>query len=107
GAAGVNDAEPPIGFTTDPGDGRWSYCDDPGKVPGFIAHPGYLADQAALAPANPWPGGDGEMKARVPGWNGRPVWGRERTTWLKFVARPAPAPKPRPTAEARCAGQPQ
>jgi WD40 repeat protein len=44
-----------------------------------------------VAPVNPWGGGDGELKSRVPGWNGRPVWGRERTTWLKFVASPASA----------------
>ncbi len=107
GAAGVNDGEPAIGFTSDPADGRWSYCDDPGRVPAFIAHPGYLADQAAPAPANPWGGGDGEMKARVPDWNGRPIWGRERTTWLKFVARPAPAAssdvRPAPTRPAPAA----
>ena len=66
-------------------------------MPAFIAHPRYLADQAAPAPANPWSGGDNEMKARVPGWNGRPVWGRERTTWLKFVALPAPAAGTGPT----------
>jgi hypothetical protein len=91
GAAGVSDDGPKIGFATDPDDGRWSYCDDPGRVPAFIAHPGYLADQAAQSPANPWSGGDNEMRSRVREWNGRPIWGRERTTWLKFVARPAPA----------------
>jgi hypothetical protein len=90
GAAGINDEGPKIGFATDPDDGRWSYCDDPGRVPAFIAHPGYLADQAALSPANPWGSGDNEMRSRVPEWNGRPIWGRKRTTWLKFVARPAP-----------------
>jgi Tol biopolymer transport system component len=98
GAAGVKDGEPPVAFVTDPADGRWSYCDDPGKVPAFIAHRDYLADQAALAPANPWGGGDGEMKGRVPEWSGRPIWGRERTTWLKFVARPGPPPAPRTAA---------
>jgi hypothetical protein len=102
GAAGINEQERRVAFVTDPADGRWSYCDDPGRVSAFIAHAGYLADQAAQAPANPWPGGDNEMKSRVPDWNGRPIWGRERTTWLKFVARPAPAGlvggKPRPPA---------
>jgi dipeptidyl aminopeptidase/acylaminoacyl peptidase len=98
GAAGVNDEEPRIGFTTAPGDGRWSYCDDPARVPAFIAHPRYLADQAARAPENPWPGGDGEMKARVPEWDGKPVWGRERTTWLKFIAPPAGATASAPAA---------
>ena len=109
GAAGVNDGDPQVvGFTTDPADGRWSYCDDPARVPAFIARPRYLADQAAQSPANPWGGGDGEMKSRVPGWNGHPIWGKERTTWLKFVARPAPAGAPgSATKSASAATKPQ
>jgi WD40 repeat protein len=93
-AAGIGDGEPQVPFTTDPNGGRWSYGDDPGQVPAFIAHPRYHADQAALPPTNPWGGGDGEMKARVPEWNGKPVWGKERTTWIKYVA-----PDPSGTAE--------
>ncbi|WP_435009326.1 hypothetical protein P12x_000578 [Tundrisphaera lichenicola] len=106
GAAGVNDEEPKIGFATNPGDPRWAYCDDPGQVPAFIAHPRYLAGQSALAPANPWSGGDGEMKARVPGWDGRPVWGRERTTWIKFVALPGFPPSRSAPAGPSTAAQP-
>ncbi len=107
GAAGVDESGK-IVFESAPGDGHWSHCDDPGEVPAFIARPGYRADRAALPPANPWGGGDGWMKAGVADWSGKPVWGRERTTWIKYVApapgtwkpiaRPTSAPAPPPAA---------
>ncbi|HEX8200752.1 MAG TPA: hypothetical protein VF590_09710, partial [Isosphaeraceae bacterium] len=98
-AAGVNDGEPHIGFTTELDSGRWSYCDDPGQVPAFIAHPRYLADHRALPIATPWDQGDARIKQRVPGWKGVPVWGERRNTWIKFVAPPAASPGAHPEAE--------
>lgn len=108
GVAGLNGEDSRIAFATEATSGRWSYCDDPGRVPRFIAEADYLADQRATPPAKPWGGGAGEITARAPGWSGSPVWGGDRrNVWIKFNARPAPedakagtGPMPEPSASA-------
>lgn len=76
-----------VAFTTELGSGRWSCCDDPGKVEGFIRDRGDLADSRAQAIENPWADGDDLMRQIADGWAGKPLWGRSRNTWIKFVAR--------------------
>jgi len=76
-----------VAFTTDPGSGRWSCCDDTDKVSEFIGDPAYLATNRALAIQDPWAEGDDLMKQVADGWDGKPLWGRSRNTWIKFVAR--------------------
>ena len=92
GAAGVDEAGR-IAFESSPDGERWSYSDDPSEAHAFITRPGFHADRAALAPANPWLGGDEKMRANVAEWAGKPVWGRERLVWIKYVA-PAPGTAP-------------
>ena len=75
-----------VAFTTGPDDGRWSCCDDTEKVSEFIADRDYLAGNAARPIENPWADGDSLMNQIADGWSGRPIWGRSRNTWIKFVA---------------------
>lgn len=76
-----------VAFTTEPTSGRWSRCDDPGKVNRFVLDRDFLSDDRAQAVANPWPEGDGLMRFLADGWGGTPVWGKTRNTWIKYVAR--------------------
>lgn len=86
---GENDT---IGFASELQSGHWSFCDDPGEVPRFIAEPGYLATNHARAVYRPWDRGEGIMRGFSQDWQGQPLWGTNRNTWLKFVAAPsAPA----------------
>ena len=77
-----------VAFVTEPGGGRWSCCDDTEKVSEFIGDRDYLAGNAARPIGNPWAEGDGLMHQIADGWEGKPIWGRSRNTWIKFVARP-------------------
>ena len=43
---------------------------------------------AARPIQNPWSEGDNLMSQIADGWTGKPIWGRSRNTWIKFVARP-------------------
>jgi hypothetical protein len=76
-----------VAFTTDPDSVRWSCCDETELTYRFIHDRTYLAGERAQAIANPWADGDGLMKHIADGWAGRPVWGKSRNTWIKFVAR--------------------
>jgi hypothetical protein len=83
--AGRGDAG--IAFTTETTSGRWSRCDDPGKVNRFVLDRDFATDDKAVPIANPWPDGDGLMNHVADGWGGTPVWGKTRNTWIKYVAR--------------------
>ena len=81
-------ADKTIGFTSELESGRWCCCDDPAEVPRFISDPNYLAANRAHAVAIPWAQGDKMMKnAAGRNWQGRAIWGTNRNTWIKFVAR--------------------
>jgi DnaJ-like protein len=90
-AAGVQ-ADQTIGFSSGLENGQWSFCDSPRDVDRFIAEPGYMSENKALAPDRPWGRGDALMKHFVPQWQGQPVWGTNRNTWLKFSAPPGGKP---------------
>jgi hypothetical protein len=74
-------------FTTELDSGRWSCCDDPGNVSRFIGDRLYLSEERARPIDNPWGEGDALMNQVADGWTGKPLWGRSRNTWIKFVAR--------------------
>jgi hypothetical protein len=76
-----------IVLTTELASGRWSCCDDPGKVNHFISDRDYLTENHARPIENPWQDGDGLMNEVADGWGGIPLWGKTRNTWIKFVAR--------------------
>ena len=76
-----------LGFTTGLDSGRWSCCDDLGQVGQFIAERDRFADHRALPIAKPWTDGDSLMAQHANGWNGKPIWGGLRDTWIKFIAR--------------------
>jgi hypothetical protein len=75
-----------IGFASELGSGNWTFCDDPGNVSRFIAEPEFLTENKVLIVQRRWDRGDELMKQFVKGWQGQPVWGRSRNTWIKFKA---------------------
>ena len=79
-------AQGECGFVSDLSSGNWSSCDNAALAEKFIAQKGYLANHRAVPVDRPWHEGTGLMK-RYAGesWNGEPVWGRERSTWIKVV----------------------
>lgn len=87
GAAGVLGTNE-FGFVSSLTSGDWSVCDDPAKVHRFIAERDYLRDNAPAAIDTPWGEGTRWMrdKAGVM-WDGEPIWGRSRSTWIKYIAR--------------------
>ncbi len=89
-----------VGFVSDTTSGRWSACDDPGSVAGFIADRSHLANHAARPPTAKWDQGDSRMNALTDGWKGSPVWGESRNTWIKYVVPPPEAtPSGRPARQ--------
>ncbi len=83
-AAGRGDSG--VAFTTELSSGRWSHCDDPGRVSRFINDRDFLTKDKARPIANPWADGDGLMSKVADGWGGAPVWGKAPNTWIKYVA---------------------
>jgi hypothetical protein len=75
-----------VAFTTELDSGRWSCCDDTGRVSQFISDREFLAGNRARSIPNPWAAGDDLMNQVADGWRGRPLWGQSRNTWIKFVA---------------------
>jgi hypothetical protein len=83
GVAGVI-APGEFGFVSELSSGRWSVCDSPASSGQFIAQKDFLSDNRAVAVERPWHEGTGLMN-RYAGeaWGGVPLWGRERSTWIK------------------------
>jgi len=82
------DARGGVRFTTELQSGRWSVCDQPGEAPQFIADPDHLANNLARPVETRWSRGDDNVRERVRNWSGEPLWGTNRNTWIKFLARP-------------------
>jgi hypothetical protein len=83
GVAGVI-APGEFGFVSELASGIWSVCDSPASAGQFIAQKDFMSDNRAVPVERPWHEGTGLMK-RYAGetWDGVPVWGRERSTWIK------------------------
>ena len=74
-------------FVSDPASEAWSVCDDPAKVPEFIRRRDAGRKARALAIEVPWGEGDDYMKECAgESFNGKALWGRAPSTWIKFVA---------------------
>jgi len=74
-----------FGFVSDSDSKQWSACDDAGAAPRFIARRAYRSQSGIQAINNPWPDGDGLMRQYAgASWNGTPVWGHARSTWVKL-----------------------
>jgi hypothetical protein len=75
-----------FGFVSELSSGDWSVCDQPSLAEKFIAQKDFLSDHRAAPVDRPWHEGTGLMK-RYAGasWHGDPIWGRERSTWIKIV----------------------
>jgi serine/threonine protein kinase len=87
-AAGGVTADGAAGFVSELETGRWSACDDPADVPRFIEQRDFLSERRVAPVTQPWVHGDGILQQAVKGWNGQPVWGTNRNTWIKFRAVP-------------------
>lgn len=82
-AAGVI-AKDEFGFVSELSSGNWSVCDDPGKAASFIKNKSYLSDNHAQPVKRPWAEGTPTMKRHVgQNWSGEPIWGLEKSTWIK------------------------
>ncbi|HMJ64798.1 MAG TPA: serine/threonine-protein kinase, partial [Candidatus Binatia bacterium] len=75
-----------IAFATDLTNGRWSVCDDPTEAARFIAKAEHLAINPPKPIDRPWHYGDTLMTSMAKGWQGQPIWGTNRNTWIKFRA---------------------
>lgn len=87
GVAGVL-GENECGFVSDLDSGDWSVCDDPAAQQRFIKSKDYLSDNRPAKVEFPWGDGDNYMRQFAGNqWNGEPIWGRERNTWIKVVVK--------------------
>jgi hypothetical protein len=87
-------AENEFGFVSDPGSVEWSVCDDPAKVRGFIDRRDTGRNVRAAAIEVPWDEGDDHMKEYAgQDFAGKALWGRQPSTWIKFVPGAASLPE--------------
>lgn len=77
-----------FGFVSELNSGAWSICDNPEFTGRFIREKGFMADNRALPVEKPWHEGKAQMDSYSGGpWPGQPIWGRERSTWIKVVVQ--------------------
>ncbi|MCW3094712.1 MAG: hypothetical protein JWL77_330 [Chthonomonadaceae bacterium] len=75
-----------FGFNSTLGDGNWSACDTPRDADRFIANKNFLRHHPAHAILQPWSDGTTYMRAYAgASWNGTPLWGTARSTWIKVI----------------------
>jgi hypothetical protein len=87
GAAGVL-APGECGFVSELTSGAWSSCDNPALAGRFIAEKRFMSDNRPVPVERPWSEGTEIMKRSVgDSWDGEPIWGRERSCWLKVIVR--------------------
>ena len=79
-------AQNEFGFVSRPDQGSWSVCDAPRDVDRFISEKTYLRHQPAQEIKEPWGAGDELMREYAgSSWQGAPVWGHSRNTWIKMI----------------------
>jgi len=84
-AAGVFD-KGEFGFVSELGTDNWSACDNPAKANKFVAKKDFMSDKPVQKITNAWGDGQGLMKNFAgDSWNGDPIWGHSRDTWLKYI----------------------
>ena len=75
-----------FGFVSQLGTGDWSVCDNLREVDAFIATKSHLVHHAAKQVAQPWHEGTKLMRQHAgDAWQGSPLWGVEKNTWIKVV----------------------
>jgi hypothetical protein len=85
GVAGVL-APGEFGFVSELASGAWSVCDSPALADRFISEKHFLSDNRAALVERPWHEGRELMERYAGGaWPGEPIWGRERSTWIKII----------------------
>lgn len=84
-----------FGFVSDPNSEAWTVCNESNGVKQFIAVPDSTMfqestigiERPALEITNPWNEGMGFMRQYAgKDFHGKPLWGKEASTWIKFVA---------------------
>lgn len=82
-------------FVSDPASLDWSACDDPARVAEFIRNREAGRDTRARVIEAPWGDGDGLIRGQAgASFNGKPLWGKAPSTWIKYNAPAAPLPPP-------------
>ncbi len=77
-----------FGFVSNLESGTWSACDTFGDVDRFITEKGFFRHRPAQEVANPWQEGNGLMQQYAgKEWEGTPVWGATRNTWIKVIVK--------------------
>jgi hypothetical protein len=75
-----------FGFVSDRASQQWSACDNPANAVRFIERKASHSAQPVQIVENPWSDGDALMRQHAgQNWNGTPLWGRERNTWIKVI----------------------
>lgn len=75
------------GFVTSTETGAWSACDSPRDADRFISDRNFLKHRPAHKITQPWSDGDTYIRAYAgTSWNGEPIWGANRSTWIKYIA---------------------
>lgn len=75
-----------FGFVSDRASRNWSACDNPRDACRFIARKRFLSRQHVQIIDNPWTDGDALMRQHAgETWNGTPLWGAARNTWVKVL----------------------
>lgn len=79
-------AKDEFGFTSTLDDGNWSACDTPRDADRFISDRRFFRHHAARAISQPWGDGINYMRTYAGNsWNGTPLWGASRSTWIKVI----------------------
>jgi hypothetical protein len=79
-------ADNELGFVSRVDDGNWSACDTPADVDRFITRKTYFQQRAVQKINQPWSDGDALIRQFAGNsWNGAPVWGATRNTWVKVI----------------------
>lgn len=75
-----------FGFVSQRDTGDWSVCDTPRDVDRFISQKTYFRHRPAMDLTQPWAEGVNMMHNFAGNsWNGTPVWGATRNTWVKVI----------------------
>ena len=77
-----------FGFVTRSDTRDWSVCDTPADVDRFISDKAYFQHRPARVSTAPWGEGTEYMKQFAGDtWNGEPLWGDSRNTWIKVIVK--------------------
>ena len=88
-----------FGFVSRLDTSDWSACDDPSRVDRFISERKYLQHRRAHGITRPWHEGTKFMRQHAGSdWDGTPLWGTKRNTWIKVLVGETNTDSPRRSA---------